>query len=322
MRRGQASSSYVASRIAELKKPDAVQVLLEGLVDYAGLFPPASQNMQAAVESYASYHAGPDRAALGRFIVPLARLEEFEASARELMPRGEGSEPWLLSVLVAESTAERAEQMLKFNCHHWSGSADGHAVIDAVELKAAGKEDVEAQHRLLPKFFVRYFEVPLNADVDGIVKAIASAGGRAKIRTGGVTRDAFPAARDILRFLVACQRENVPFKATAGLHHPVRGSFNLTYQPESEAGTMYGFLNVFLAAALLRRGEAESVVLGVLEETDARAFELSNDSIGWRGHRVDTPALREIRREFAISFGSCSFREPVDELTALVSEHA
>lgn len=278
--------------------------------------------MQAAVESYASYRAGADRDALGRFIVPLDRLEEFEANARDLMPRGEGSDPWLLSVLVAESTAARAEQMLRFNCHHWSGSADGHAVIDAVELKVASEEDVEAQHRQLPKFFVRYFEVPLNANVDGIVNAISKVGGRAKVRTGGVTRDAFPAASDILRFLVACQRENVAFKATAGLHHPVRGSFNLTYQPRSETGTMYGFLNLFLAAALLRRGDAESVVLEVLGETDARAFEFSNDSLGWRGHRVDGAALRKIRLEFAISFGSCSFREPVDELTALISEHA
>ena len=322
MRRGPASSSCADSRTAELKNAEAVQVLLDGLVDYAGLFPPASQSMQAAVESYASYRGGPDRAALGRFIVPLDRLQEFEASARELMPRGEGSEPWLLSVLVAEATATRAEQMLKFNCHHWSGSADGHAVIDAVELKVANQDDVEAQHAQLPKFFVRYFEVPLTANVEAIVKAIAAVGGRAKIRTGGVTRDAFPAARDILRFLVACARENVAFKATAGLHHPVRGSFNLTYKPQSETGTMYGFLNVFLAAALLRRGEPESVVLEVLGESDARAFDFSNEYIGWRGHRVDATALREIRRQFAISFGSCSFREPVDELTALVSEHA
>jgi hypothetical protein len=305
-----------------LTKPDVVQVLLEGLVDYAGLFPPASQSMRDAVESYASYRAGPDQPALGRFIVPLERLEEFEAAARELMPRGEAAEPWLLSVLVSESTTERAEQLLRFNCHHWSGSADGHAIIDAVELKVANEKDVEAHHRILPKFFVRYLEVPLNADVDAIMKAIARTGSRAKIRTGGVTRDAFPAARDILRFLLACHRENVAFKATAGLHHPVRGSFNLTYNPQSDAATMYGFLNVFLAAAFVRHGAPERIVLAVLDESDPRAFEISEETIGWRSHRIGISSLREIRRDFAISFGSCSFREPVDELTALVSEHA
>lgn len=300
----------------------AAQILLDGLVDYAGLFPPASESMRPAVEKYATYLSGPDRAALGRFIVPVGRLAEFESEARELMPRGEKSEPWRLSVLVGESSPAVAEQLLKFNCHHWSGSADGHAIIDAVELKATTAEEIEAHHRQLPSFFRRYFEIPLGGDVEGLVRAIERVGGRAKARTGGVTRDAFPPARDILSFLAACANENVAFKATAGLHHPLRGRYNLTYEAGSEAGTMYGFLNVFLAAALLRGGESESTILKVLEEADGRAFEFSEDAITWRGHRVDASNLRAVRIGFAISFGSCSFREPVDELTALISAHA
>jgi len=298
----------------------AAQILLDGLVDYAGLFPPASETMRVAVERYAEYR--PDRGALGRFIVPVGRLAEFEVEARELMPRGEKSEPWGLSVLVGESSPAVAEQMLKFNCHHWSGSADGHAIIDAVELKAGTAEEIDAHHRQLPSFFQRYFEIPLGRDVEALVRAIASVGGRAKVRTGGITRDAFPPARDILSFLGACAKHNVAFKATAGLHHPVRGSYNLTYEAGSEAGTMYGFLNVFLAAALLRGGESESTILKVLEEAHGRAFEFSEDAITWRGHRVDASNLRAVRTGFAISFGSCSFREPVDELTALISAHA
>lgn len=300
----------------------AAQILLDRLVDYAGLFPPASESMRPAVEKYATYLSGPERAALGRFIVPVGRLAEFESEARELMPRGEKSEPWRLSVLVGESSPAVAGQLLKFNCHHWSGSADGHAIIDAVELKATTAEEIEAHHRQLPSFFRRYFEIPLGRDVEALVRAIASVGGRAKVRTGGITRDAFPPARDILSFLAACAKHNVAFKATAGLHHPVRGSYNLTYEAGSEAGTMYGFLNVFLAAALLRGGESESTILKVLEEADGRAFEFSEDAITWRGHRVDASNLRAVRTGFAISFGSCSFREPVDELTALISAHA
>ena len=300
----------------------AVQVLLDGLVDYAGLFPPASETMRVAVERYAEYRSGPDRGALGSFIVPVGRLAEFEVEARELMPRGEKSEPWRLSVLVGESSPAVAEQMLKFNCHHWSGSADGHAIIDAVELKGTTAEEIEAHHRKLPTVFQRYFEVPLGESVEALVRAIARVGGRAKMRTGGITRDAFPPARDILSFLAACAKEKVAFKATAGLHHPVRGKYNLTYEAGSEAGTMYGFLNVFLAAALLRDGESESTILEVLEDADGRAFDFSEDAVTWRGHRVDASNLRAVRTGFAISFGSCSFREPVHELTALVSAHA
>ncbi|HWL39120.1 MAG TPA: hypothetical protein VNO75_02695 [Gemmatimonadaceae bacterium] len=300
---------------------NAVEVLLEGLVDYAGLFPPASEDMVTAVTNYASYRDGPDAKALGRFIVPVGRLSEFEQAARDVVRRNTTGEPWRLSVIVTADTRSAAEQMLKFNCHHWSGSEDGHALIDAVELKAASAQDVEQQHRDLPSFFQRYFEVPLGGDIDALVTAIAGAGARAKARTGGITRDAFPASRDLLAFLKACHREKVAFKATAGLHHPVRGQYRLTYELRSESGTMYGFLNLFLAAALVARGESDATVLALLEESDPRAFEFSDGAISWKGHRFDAEHLRQVRSGSAVSFGSCSFREPVDELARLVSEH-
>jgi hypothetical protein len=60
---------------------------------------------------------------------------------------------------------------------------------------------------------------------------------------------------------------------------------------------------------------ADSVL--VLNERDADAFELRGDSLGWRGHTLNADAIRRVRESVAISFGSCSFREPVDELRAL-----
>lgn len=303
-------------------QPTAVDVLMEGLIDYAGLFPPAGQDMRSAVESYGSYRAGPDRRALGRFIVPVDRLAEFEEAARSVLPKGEGSEPWRLSVLVGADVRAAGDRMLKFNCHHWSRSEDGHAVIDAVELKGSTAEEIETQNRELPVFFQQYFEIPLGRNVQSLVKAIARVGARAKVRTGGTAQNAFPAARDLLAFLVACQTEGVAFKATAGLHHPIRGSYRLTYEPNTERGPMYGFLNVFLAAALLRQGVPESTALDALEESDRAAFEFSSDGITWRDHRLNPSELGAARSSLSISFGSCSFREPVDELTQLISAHA
>jgi len=296
-------------------------MLMTGLVDYAGLFPPAAEDMRTAVENYATYRAGVDRSALGRFIVPLARLEEFEAASRDVMKRGNASQPWRLSVLVGADTHAAAEQMLKFNCHHWSGSADGHALIDVVELKASTVEAIEDQHRNLPSFFQRYFEVSLDASMDGLIKAIARVGARAKIRTGGTTPDAFPASRAIFAFMATCKREGVAFKATAGLHHPIRGSYRLTYQPGSAAGMMYGFLNLFVAAALVQKGESESTVVEALDERDPGSFRFTDEAITWKGHRIGASELRTARDTFAISFGSCSFREPVDELTQLISRN-
>ncbi len=295
----------------------AVDALLSGLVDYAGLFPPASEDMRAALGNYASYREGEDRSALGRFIVPISRLKELEDAGRDLMPRDPGSEPWRLSVLVAEDVRAAGEEMLRFNWHHSSGSNDGHAVIDVAELKASTVDDIGRQRSELPGFFTAYFEIPIKGDVSPLVKAIARAGARAKVRTGGVTPESIPPAKEVIDFIAACRRESVPFKATAGLHHPLRGSYRLTYEPDSPVGMMYGFLNVFVASALIYGRESEDTAIAALEESDRHAFAFDDDAIVWRDTRITAEQIEASRQELAISFGSCSFREPIDELTPL-----
>ena len=295
----------------------AIDALLDGLVDYAGLFPPAGEDMRAAVESYASYLESRDRSALGRFIVPISRLKELEEAVRDLMPRRADSEPWRLSVLVAEDVRAAGEDMLKFNSRHESGSANGRAVIDVAELKASTVEEIRRERSELPHTFTPYFEIPIKGQVPLLVKAIARAGSRAKVRTGGVTPDAFPPAQQILDFIIACREDAVPFKATAGLHHPIRGTYPLTYEPDSPSGMMYGFLNLFVAAALVYAGESDDTSLSVLEETDSSNFSFDDDEIVWRDKKISAEQIRAARAEFAISFGSCSFREPVDELARL-----
>ena len=295
----------------------AIDALLSGIVDYAGLFPPASESMGAALENYAAYREAADSAALGRFIVPFARLAELEEHALDLFPRGVGPDPWKLSVLVSADVRAATEEMLRFNARHGGSSPAGHAVIDVVELKAMDSADIERQRAALPVGFTAYFEIPVGADAASLVRTLASVGARAKIRTGGVTADAFPSSREIVDFMVACHRHAVPFKATAGLHHPVRGRYRLTYDAGSATGLMFGFLNVFMAAALVRSGKSVELARAVLEEADPTAFSFSEDAITWRDVRIDVNQILTLRSQFATSFGSCSFREPVDELAAL-----
>ena len=144
-----------------------------------------------------------------------------------------------------------------------------------------------------------------------LLDEIARRGLRAKIRTGGTTADAFPAIEHIAEFLRACKAKRVSFKATAGLHHPLRCMKPLTYEPNAATGTMHGFLNVFLAAALLDHAEE------ILAETDPYAFSFDDDGASWRGHRVATESLATMRQDFATSFGSCSFEEPINDLKEL-----
>ncbi|HEY3133967.1 MAG TPA: hypothetical protein VGJ47_04990 [Gemmatimonadaceae bacterium] len=297
----------------------SVDALLTGLVDYAGLFPPASEDMRPALENYSSYLKGPDRRALGRFIVPFSRLRELEEVGADLMPRGKRGLPWQLSVLVAEDVRTAGEEIMRFNRRHATATG-GRAVIDVVELKASTADEIRHQKRDLPNELTAYFEIPLSGDLTRLMKALVSVSARAKIRTGGVTPQAFPPAQAIIDFIVACGREHVPFKATAGLHHPLRGEYRLTYEPESPKGVMYGFLNVFLAAALIFSGEPEETALVALEETDPSALAFDDGVIRWRDKVVTADQMTASRARFAIAFGSCSFREPLDELAHLTQK--
>jgi hypothetical protein len=133
----------------------------------------------------------------------------------------------------------------------------------------------------------------------------------AKIRTGGLEAAAFPSPDQVASFLIAAREAGVSWKATAGLHHPLR-------RFRQEVGTkMHGFLNVFCGAALAFAGRDEATLVRILNEEEAAAFRFTDDAFTWRDHRLDRASLARARAEFALSFGSCSYLEPVEDLKAL-----
>jgi hypothetical protein len=146
---------------------------------------------------------------------------------------------------------------------------------------------------------------------------VAGCGRRGKIRTGGETADKFPAPESVIEFIRLCAEANVPFKATAGLHHPLRSVHWFTYQPDSPSGIMHGFVNVFLAAAFVRTGMETALAVQLLEEQSAEAFHFDLDGVSWRKHRLSRREIEAARQRFAVSFGSCSFTEPVDDLKSI-----
>ena len=250
----------------------SLHILLDGLIDYAGLFPPASLSMEEAVANYESYRRGPSSWALGRFIVPAERLNE--------VPRS-----FSVSVLA---------------------KPEGMPPVDVVEIKASSEDDVRriAENRGSRTVYVEIAD-------DALLDAIAEHDLRAKIRTGGVTPDAIPNADRIAAFIRGCRDRNIAFKATAGLHHPIRCVRALTYEPDSPRATMHGFLNVFIAAALPR------FATQILMEENPRAFAFDDGGLWWHDLRVTAEELARLRQDLAISFGSCSFEEPIADLKEL-----
>jgi hypothetical protein len=280
------------------KNVSTIRTLLEGLIDYAGLFPPASLSMARSVENYAGYRESPWNWALGRYIVPASRLNEFEREVADLTSAG-AADTWRLSSLGVPAR-------YSLPC----------GVIDTIEFKAQTPLEIRKVASQVSGA-VPYIEIPVAEDPAALIESIGQAGARVKIRTGGVTPDLFPSPAQVATFLYRCRAANVPFKATAGLHHPLRALQRLTYEPDSATGVMHGFINVFLAAALVFHDGSEQDALRTLEEMSPAAFEFGDNEVRWHGHRLTAAQLRQARNEFAISFGSCSFEEPIQDLKAL-----
>jgi hypothetical protein len=296
-----------------------VRFLLQHLIDYAGLFPPAELTMAEAVQNYAAYRRGEYNWMLGRFIVPAPRLEEFEQAAAEYGPRTDSDEVWKLSVLGGANLEADLIQINSFNGRHTLNAGAG-IVIDTIEFKAATVAQIEAATYLLPPNLTGFIEIPIQGDskeLSALIKAVGAAGAFAKVRTGGVTADAFPSAQNLAWFISICAEEDIGFKATAGLHHPLRSVNRLTYKPDSPTAMMHGFLNVFLAASFAQNGMGIQKLIGVLEETSPAAFRFESDSVYWQDEMLVVGHMRNARSLLAIAFGSCSFTEPVEDLQRL-----
>jgi hypothetical protein len=297
---------------------ETTRALMHGIVDYAGLFPPAALDMPKTVSNYAHHRAGEDRWALARLVVPVKRLGEFERCADGQLPRAEGDDsedPWPLTVL-SEATGPAAfeDDLLaieRFNSRHAEPGA-GRAIIESVELKATGANVIEGVLDLMPETLFPWFELPWQQDVRGMVAALSEMEAGAKIRTGGTTAEAHPTPLALARFLTACHAADVPFKATAGLHHPFR------HRAESVGCMQFGFINVFLGAAFLHHRIVEQEELEMLlDDGHAGNFEFAPTSVSWRGRAIGIAQLREARERFAQSFGSCSFEEPLGDLRSI-----
>lgn len=237
---------------------DARVALLGRLLDHAPLFPPASLPLAEAVEEDRRARESRSAFMLGRFVCPASLLDE-------LPDVGRGVSAVLDAPLGPDPRIEAVETRPGFD--------PGAGVPDAAEI---------------------YVETPLDDGLDDRLAVVARHSLGARVRCGGAS---VPSAEALGGFVRACRERDLPFKATAGLHHalPTNGE--------------HGFLNLLAAVVF---GDEEAA----LAESDRDAFALDPDSFRWRDRSAGATELHDARRRFR-SIGSCSFFEPLEELEAL-----
>jgi hypothetical protein len=306
--------------------------LLEEIIDYAGLFPPARLPLDQAIRNYVRYGDGPHAWMLRNFVCPASRLAEltpFQEEIKEAGPffsitalgrGGSTSREFLtglrldLNAITAflrengQSSADVLEVRLPLDVLSGGGGSLAHLLGEiALLLETSGP----------PTLAVAY-EVPLEGDWRRTLAALADArlrqrhGVELKLRCGGQDASAFPTTEQLAAALTACRDAAVPLKFTAGLHHPLR-HFDAEVQTP-----MHGFLNVFGAGALAHaRGLSQEQVQAILEDENASNFDVDADGFRWTDLRATTPEIVAARQQLVIAFGSCSFEEPCQDLKAL-----
>ncbi|HEY3933445.1 MAG TPA: hypothetical protein VGL65_02415 [Gemmatimonadales bacterium] len=279
------------------------------IIDYAGLFPPATCSMRDAVRQYDVYRRSDERWLLGRFVLPSSRLDEMldamHAEGIEIVP----SDPWRLSITMGTLVPPELDRIMPFN-ERWP---DRGIVIDSIEYKVRSVGELVGVDDLIPRTFRRYFEVPAAGPYRKLIVAIDRLGGFAKVRTGGSTPEWFPDAYHLADFILAVAAEDVRFKCTAGLHHAFPGVYSLTYDADSARHEMYGFAAILAAVAEVQLGSNGETVESMLRDRERDAYGWDDAGLRWRETHYTWAQLDRAHRLF-VGFGSCSFREPVDEL--------
>jgi hypothetical protein len=297
----------------------SLRAFLNQAIDYAGMFPPCALPLEPALRNQANYVHSPDAWMLNGFVLPVG---QFNAATNFVSPF-HASHPLRVAALGPKTANLEAflDALTDTIAAVRSFSQFNGNLIWVSHLEMFLPDDVDSASLKQARVIVGELPVFWEAPPEKAEQTIALIAqhkfeeDRAtfgyKLRTGGVTADAFPTSAQIARALVTAATYQLPIKFTAGLHHPIR-------QFRDEVNTkMHGFLNVLGAAVLAAEHQWEvDQVLTMLEDEDPRSFSFSDDSFAWRDSKIDTERL-QYRRKFVRSFGSCSFDEPRDDLRAL-----
>lgn len=284
----------------------AFEALLEGVFDFAGLFPPAALPMDQAVRQFDQHLMSDEAWLVSRFVVPITWLADFESELKSLGPEAIEEGPWPVVILGSSLEAAESDSAAVARAALSLGEA---AAIESCEVKASSGE---IKKSALVKFATRpfderYIELPWTSDQSDAICQIAEVEGiGVKARLGGLEASAFPTPMQVARFIRTALDAELPYKFTAGLHHPMRHF-------DAELGIqMHGFVNVLYAGALAYVNDlAEKEIVEILSDEDPTSFMQVGNAIKWGTWEANEDEIIDFRDLFR-TIGSCSISDPAE----------
>ena len=298
----------------------SLQHFLDKLIDYAGLFPPAKLEIQPSLKNYAEHIHSTDRWIMSQFIIPVSRLHAIPS---DVMEKYSEVFPLSLSLIspdicneidIATQILEKYENLTIFTGHE--------SRISVLSTFSQHLLDIHQLRKNQNLDFVSFYEVEpsdnwvsqMNEAVSkiSIFNAEYETNIGFKLRCGGVEAYMFPSAEDIAHAILACREAGVPMKFTAGLHHPVR------HYSESVKTKMYGFFNIFIGGMIAHKFSLgiDTIITALLDDNPEN-FTFDENGLSWKKYSISNFEIQKYRQESFISYGSCSFDEPREDLQKL-----
>ncbi|HJM17451.1 MAG TPA: hypothetical protein QGI59_02980 [Candidatus Poseidoniia archaeon] len=330
---------------------ESLRTFMDGLIDYAGLFPPADLPLNEAISQYISHIKSDNSKMLSRFIIHSSKLNNLD----EFLPLFTNVGPLRLSVLGGGgNNDDEYLNKIKQNITNISKYREKHGnkiEIDVIECKMAtntpSKNTMEKATVLLNENgLIHYHEfaklppVGMNysTEIDDsswdkeilptikLLSNLDNAG--IKLRCGGIVKEAFPSVEQVAAMIQTCVIIDIPMKFTAGLHHPIR------HFAEEYDEFMHGFINTFGAgifATTFPKPENSQekynmfiLLSHMIDDQNAENFSFTDDSMIWKVEDdrdtqfvIDVEKIENARKKGMISYGSCSFQDPIHDLTQL-----
>ena len=330
---------------------ESLRTFMNGLIDYAGLFPPADLPLNEAINEYFEQLKSEHSAMLNRFIIPISKLNDLD----DFIPLFNSIGPLRLSVLGGGGKTDD-EYLTKINqnianINEYRKKHSDKIQIDVIECKMAtnspSKSTMQDATALLNEngltHYHEFTELPdvginysTNEDESSWDEVIVPTvelisemkGAGVKLRCGGVVKEAFPSIEQVAAMIQTCVLAKTPMKFTAGLHHPIR------HFADEYDEFMHGFINTFGAGIFAttfptpknsqERYRMFILLSHMIADQNAENFSFSNDSMSWKvgddrdtEFEIDAEKIENARKKGMISYGSCSFQDPIDDLTQL-----
>lgn len=313
------------------KIKSSLSIFANKLIDYAGMFPPASLGIYNSYSNFLRYYDSSYSWMLSRFIIPAVKLSDLG----DIYSNFDVTKKVPLAVLLTgDESSKKFLDVLKNDLklvNDFLANHEDRVILEAFETKLPAelysdlksiKEFLTQVSSLLEKKLKTkvevFFESPPDINMPTLIDALTEFNKENncnygyKLRTGGIEPSAFPDAGQISTVLKICRNHEVPLKFTAGLHHPLR------QYDDSVKTSMHGFLNIFTAGIIncthdINRHEIQEILL----DENIDDFEFHENYFQWKNLVVLNSSIDETRKKYLLSFGSCSFEDPVEDLKEL-----